>query len=135
MTYEAIARTIAQEFKLKFYSRARAFEDVQFALQELNREFRLEAEELRRLEAEKLDRLESALFPSALHGNPKAVDAIRGLMERRSRLLGLDATFVDRAEQEVLRELTETLTKLQALMSRDAYLQLIECISKLQEQA
>jgi hypothetical protein len=120
-TYESIAQAISKELKLKNYSRSRAFEDVRFALEELNREFSLEAQELRRLETEKIDRLESALWPLALVGNVKAADALKGLMDRRARLLGLDAPIQLLVDQAVNQELAQAVDRLQGLMSPSAY--------------
>lgn len=49
------------------------------------------AEELRLLEAERLDMLLAAVWPSATNGEPKAVENALRIMERRAKLLGLDA--------------------------------------------
>lgn len=49
------------------------------------------AEEIRRLELERLDAMLLALWPQAKRGNLGAVDRILRIMERRAKLLGLDA--------------------------------------------
>lgn len=49
------------------------------------------AEELRQLELERLDMLIKGLEPMARVGNPGAVTAYLRVMERRAKLLGLDA--------------------------------------------
>jgi len=48
-------------------------------------------EEHRTIELLRLDALQSSLWPKALEGNLQAVKAILSIMERRSKLLGLDA--------------------------------------------
>lgn len=49
------------------------------------------ANELRRLETERLDALQVALWGLASKGDAGAIDRILKIMERRARLLGLDA--------------------------------------------
>jgi hypothetical protein len=49
------------------------------------------AQELRQLEAERLDAMTAALWPRAMDGDLRATDRILGIMDRRARLLGLDA--------------------------------------------
>jgi hypothetical protein len=132
-TYDLIAQTISTELGLKSYTRSRAYEDVKFALEELNREFSLEAQELRRLEAEKLDRLESLLWPLALEKNCKAIDSLKGLLERRARLFGIDAPVQFLVDQAIHKELTTAIDRLQGLMSPSAYGELLKCLRILGE--
>lgn len=49
------------------------------------------ADALRELEAQRCDQLQAAVWPAALQGEPRAVLACLKVMERRARLLGLDA--------------------------------------------
>lgn len=49
------------------------------------------ADELRAEEASRLDALLTATWPDARRGNLQAVDRVLKVMERRARLLGLDA--------------------------------------------
>ena len=49
------------------------------------------AEELRQLEALRLDGLLTAMWPHAMAGKGWAVDRVLAIMQRRARLLGLDA--------------------------------------------
>jgi len=81
-SYGAIAE------RLKFKNAARAYEAVRAALQKT---LRPPAEELRQLESERLDALLLALWSQARQGNLGAVDRVLRVMERRARLLGLDA--------------------------------------------
>lgn len=48
------------------------------------------ARELHALESERLDTLTTALWPQAVGGSVKAVEALLKVMERRAKLLGLD---------------------------------------------
>lgn len=70
---------------------ATAYRDVQRALADLAKEQRESAEQLRQLELERLDALQIALWVQARQGNQGAVDRVLRIMERRARLLGLDA--------------------------------------------
>ena len=57
----------------------------------LDRALREPADELRELEAARLDRAQVAIWPGVLSGDVKNVLALIKIMERRARLLGLDA--------------------------------------------
>ncbi len=57
----------------------------------LNAATRETAHEVRRLELDRLDGLHEALWPSAKSGNTQAIFAALKVMERRAKLLGLDA--------------------------------------------
>lgn len=64
----------------------------------LLRTLREPAEELRELEVARLDRLLSGIWTKALRGEVSAVQAALKIMERRSKLLGLDAPQKIQAE-------------------------------------
>jgi len=49
------------------------------------------ADDLRRLEVERLDRMLSAIWPQVVQGNQGGIDRALRIMERRAKLLGLDA--------------------------------------------
>ena len=81
-TYRAIAEQLG-------YAQPRgAHKAVSSALKATLRE---PAEELRTLELERLDAMALALWRRAQAGDEKAVDRCLRIMERRARLLGLDA--------------------------------------------
>lgn len=80
--YDAIAQ------QLGFASRSGAHRAVMSALAKTLRE---PAEELRTLELERLDTLMRPLMERAKEGSQTAVDRILRIMERRAKLLGLDA--------------------------------------------
>lgn len=65
-----------------------AFKAVQSGLRAVLKE---PAEELRTLELERLDGILMAIYPLARGGDNAAIDRCLKIMERRSRLLGLDA--------------------------------------------
>lgn len=69
-------------------STTRAFQLVSEGLSELTRE---PAERLREIEAERLDMMTTAFFPNAVQGDLGAAAVVLKIMERRAKLLGLDA--------------------------------------------
>lgn len=48
-------------------------------------------EQVKALEMSRLDRLQQGLWPLALNGNQGAIDRILRIMERRAKLMGIDA--------------------------------------------
>jgi hypothetical protein len=68
-----------------------AYRDVQAALGELAALSAKKAEKLRELELERCDKLVLALWPKVKAGDEKAVRAVVAVMDRRAKLLGLDA--------------------------------------------
>jgi hypothetical protein len=70
-------------------TKQRAFQLVSEGLQELNATCANAAEELRRIELERCDALTLKLWPQS--DNPRVCDSILRIMERRAKLLGLDA--------------------------------------------
>lgn len=68
-----------------------AHSDVKAAVAELNEQQNELAIEVRRLELERLDRMQLALWKQAMDGNQGAHDRVLRIMERRAKLLGLDA--------------------------------------------
>jgi hypothetical protein len=84
MTY----REIAQELGV---TPTRARQLVAEALAAIEKDTAESAEELRRLELDRLDQLQSGIWEDAAGGNLKAVGAALKIMERRAKLMGLDA--------------------------------------------
>lgn len=72
-------------------SHEQARQDVERELRRLADTRQDKAEELRELELERLDTLQEGLEAMAAVGNPSAVASMLRVMERRARLLGLDA--------------------------------------------
>lgn len=72
-------------------STTQAFRDVSTQLKQLAALALDNANELRQLELERLDMLIQGLEPMARVGNPGAVNSYLRVMERRAKLLGLDA--------------------------------------------
>lgn len=81
-TYEAIAQSVG------YSDRSAAAKAVSRALAATIQE---PADELRRLEGERLDALLGAVWPEAMTGRRSAVDSCLRIMDRRSKLFGLDA--------------------------------------------
>lgn len=61
------------------------------ALAKLQAESISNIDDWRTQELATLDRLQHALWPAAIKGKPGAIDRVLRIMERRARLLGLDA--------------------------------------------
>jgi hypothetical protein len=83
-TYRQIARQLGVNEKTAFY-------DVQGALASLDAVKAKTAERLRDIELERLDRASTGLVPGIRSGDARAVTALVRVMERRAKLLGLDA--------------------------------------------
>lgn len=82
VSYQAIAD------QLGFRSRGSAHNAVMAVLRKTLQE---PADEVRQLELERLDALLMGMYPQARKGNQGAVDRCLRIMERRAKLLGLDA--------------------------------------------
>ena len=103
--------------ELGYNSRQAAFDAVSRELKALTRE---PAEEVLRLDLERLDRMWGIHFLNAQAGDAVALSSCMRIMERRARLLGLDAP----AKSEISGangEPMQTVTKIELVpMKRDA---------------
>lgn len=81
-------RAIAATLKISIGATHKAIND---ALNEAIEENAKAGESLRLLELERLDALWEGVWPHAIKGNAAAVQACLRIMERRAKLLGLDA--------------------------------------------
>ena len=82
-----------------------AWKLVQSALKQTMQE---PSDDVRKLELESLDRLQFALWQQATQGNHGAVDRVLRVMERRAKLLGLDAPSKTEHSGEIdVRSLTD----------------------------
>jgi hypothetical protein len=105
--YESIAR------QLGYSSPADARKDLTRAFDASARRLDHDTQELRALELARLDRLQAATWTSALAGDVKAVETSLRIIDRRCRLLGLDAPTkhevisLDAIEAEITRLETE----------------------------
>lgn len=79
---------IAQQLGI---SQPGAYKAVKRALSRLTAQTDEAADEVRRLELERLDGMLPVMWTQAKQGNQGAVDRVLRIMERRARLLGLDA--------------------------------------------
>lgn len=70
---------------------ATVYNHVQSALIELREKTEMDAQSVRDLELERCDRMLQGLWPKAKKGDPAAVAAAIRVLERRSKMLGLDA--------------------------------------------
>ena len=76
---------------LGYDSKASAYTDVRRALEKAVTKLSIPLEAHRQLELDRLDAMQSALWPAVLDGNTKAIDTALRLMDRRAKLIGLDA--------------------------------------------
>jgi hypothetical protein len=83
-TYEEIGRSLG-------ITAQSAHETVTRALKASVEASSRDAASIRALELERLDSLLKGLWPAASKGNPASVEKVLKIMERRARLLGLDA--------------------------------------------
>lgn len=81
-TFDSIAK------QLGFSSRQGAFESVKSALRDTLRE---PADELRSVDSERLDALWRKTYARAIDGDLAAIQGCLKILDRRARLLGLDA--------------------------------------------
>ncbi|GAA3144817.1 hypothetical protein GCM10010466_39880 [Planomonospora alba] len=84
VSYEVIAK------QLGYSSRSAVCQDIKRALAKSMKEEQESAEELLKLEIDRLDRLMASVWPAALDGDVKAVEAAERIIKRRCGLLGLD---------------------------------------------
>lgn len=107
LTYRAIGGRLG-------VSEAQAYQDVKAALATLAQLEQESADELRRIELDRLDALLGSLWGKATtpteKGQAVAVDRVLAIMERRSKLLGLDAPTrqdVKSAGEQIIRVVYE----------------------------
>jgi hypothetical protein len=68
------------------------------------------AEQVRALELERLNRMLDGVWPAAESGDPRAIDSVIKLMDRRSKYLGLDSPLkVETNEKSPLDLIRERL--------------------------
>jgi hypothetical protein len=93
-TYRQIAAQLHCSAKTAYF-------DVQTALGALDAVIAKKAERVRDLEVARLDRLNVALAAGIKAGNPGAIFAAVKIMERRAKLLGLDAPSTAQVDLQV----------------------------------
>lgn len=81
-------RNIGSELNV---SHQTAFTDVLAVMEEIREETRKEARHYRDLDLKRLDELQGAAWPKAIEGNQQAILNVMRIMERRAKLLGIDA--------------------------------------------
>jgi hypothetical protein len=81
-------RQIAQQLSVSLNT---AWADVTAELLELREQTKADAQEVRDLELQRCDEMILGLWPAVRKGDPRSVLAAAKVMERRAKLLGLDA--------------------------------------------
>ena len=103
MDYETIAQ------RLGYYNRGAAYNDITAALEANVAEQNRNADVLRQEELQRLDRLQAGVWQAAAAGDPRSVDTALRIVDRRCKLLGLDApqrhevVTLDLVESEIRR--------------------------------
>lgn len=92
LTYARIAEICG------YASKIGAHKAVQAAIRSTLREV---AEDVRSLEIDRLDALLTGVYPQAIKGNQGAIDRVLRIMERRAKLLGLDAPVQQEIEGRI----------------------------------
>jgi hypothetical protein len=82
--YRTIAKTLNTTVKT-------AYLDVQKCLAEIRANTHETAEDVLELELKRLDIAQAALMPRVKDGDPRAIDTLMRVQERRAKYLGLDA--------------------------------------------
>ncbi len=100
--YETIAR------QLGYSDRSAACKDVSRALEQRTKEQQQSADALRTAEIMRLDRLQAGLWTAAAAGDPRSVETVIKVIDRRVKLLGLDQAqrVIDNAVDAWLQQLT-----------------------------
>lgn len=101
---------------LGYSSRSAASTDINKMIKELPQE---NAHHLRKIEVERMDQLLDAMWDKAMKGDGWAVDRCLKIMERRAKLLGLDAPIVTKVEmvtEDVIDKQIRELERQQQLL-------------------
>lgn len=109
LEYQAIAD------RLGYASRQAARVDVERALQANLAEESRQADLLRQVELQRLDRLQAAAWPAAAGGDLRAIDTVLKVIDRRCKLLGLDAPI--RAEVMTIDAIEANIAALTAQLA------------------
>jgi len=107
-------QTIAD--RLGYSSRGAACKDVTRALEVSQEEATRNTAMHRHLELLRLDRLQAGLWTTAAGGDPKAVTAALGIVDRRIKLLGIDAGTLERNDADTVEARREVIARVGAQM-------------------
>lgn len=77
--------------QLGYKGKGNAYNDIKRALEKAVADLAIPLEGYRQLELDRLDAMQNALWPAVLKGDTKAIEVSLRLMDRRAKLLGLDA--------------------------------------------
>jgi hypothetical protein len=101
--------------QLGYSNRGQAVADVQKAISARVEDGTRSIDELREIELLRLDRLQAATWSTALSGDHKAIDQTLKIIDRRCKLLGLDAP--ERHEVVTIDWLDSQIRELQAVIA------------------
>ncbi len=91
VSYRDIADAIRKELNLEHYGAGLAHRDVMTELDEIKKTCSETAEKVRDMELQRLDELTHLLWEKVQAQDYQAVDRLLRVMDRRAKLLGLDA--------------------------------------------
>ena len=131
LSYAAIASKLSAEYGEK-YSKQLAHQDVDKCLKEIATVLVHDAEELRALELERLNTLQLKLHAQVERGDVGAVKAALAIIDRRCKLLGLDAPIQVKIEEGVETELRSFLDSLAAVMPREDFKKVLDAYETIQ---
>ena len=109
--YETIAA------KLGYSTRGAAYTDITRALEARLAEQREEVDLLRQSELSRLDRLQQGVWTAAISGDPRSAEVALKIIDRRCKLLGLDAPM--RHEVITMSAVEEAIRTLEAQLGED----------------
>ncbi|PSQ81736.1 MAG: hypothetical protein BRD40_03355 [Bacteroidetes bacterium QS_1_65_9] len=94
LLYREIAERIREQFRPselpKSYDASYVGQDLRRALQNVESDLQVEAQEMLRMELRRLNELQRAMWTKAMQGEGEAVDRVLKVMKRRANYLGLD---------------------------------------------
>ena len=95
MTYEEIVQKTIEHFGVdnlpECFDRLYAYKDVKRELDKLHKEMHEDALMVREIELQRLDEMLQPMLKKAKSGDAKAVMSVIRIMDRRAKLMGLDA--------------------------------------------
>jgi hypothetical protein len=138
-SYRAIASAISNKKDkdgnplFPSYTQSQAHTDIKACLKELNESTRLDAEEYRALELERLDSLQMAIARQVQSGDVKAIHAALGIIDRRCKLLGLDAPVQIQVKQQVESELEGFVRQLESILPEELFITVLHAIATVED--
>jgi hypothetical protein len=110
---------------------ARVSEDISRALKIRQAQMNEGAEQLRTIQDGRIERLIATVFKKAIEGDPKSIDQMLKLLERQSRLHGLDSPV----RTELVDKDGESIQLVQVERKREAAIEFLDTLADGEERA